>query len=107
MNFCHCPIQHFTGCSCGDCKYAEYKLSDRYGEYKVRRVKVVNCYFEMLNSSCHYIEKNILPNKCSVCIDVTNFDGQTQIINDYFNNSIDFCDKDIKLTKGHFKTATK
>lgn len=107
MNFCHCPIQHFTGCSCGDCKYKEYKLSDRYGEYKVRRIKVVNCYFEMLNSSCHYIEKNQLPNKCSACIDVTNFNKQTQIINDYFNNTIDFCDKDIKLTKGHFKTATK
>ena len=61
MYFCHCPVQHFTNCKCDSCKYKPYYLSDKYGEYKVKRVKIINCYFEMLNSNCHFITKDKIP----------------------------------------------
>lgn len=113
MCFCHCPIAHFTGCSCADCKYKEYDLTDKYGKYKVRRVKVVNCYFEMLNSSCHYIEKEQLSKGEYVCIDLTGFEKTSKMANScefankYLNNSCIILNNSIKLTKGHYLRGVK
>lgn len=106
MNFCHCPVQHFTGCSCADCKYKEYSLSDKYGEFKVRRIKIVNCYFEMLNNCCHFIAKSDL-NGNFACIDVSNFDNPDEIVSNYYNNSCFILDNSIKLTKGRFLRGVK
>lgn len=102
MNFCHCPIRHFTNCSCADCKYKEYSLQDKYGEYKVRRIKIANCYFEMLNSSCHFIELKSLPKDCFACIDATELENCEQIVSKYLNNSCNIFNNSIKLTKGQF-----
>lgn len=107
MTFSHCPVKHFTNCSCSDCKYKEYNLSDKYGEYKVARIKVANCYFEMLNSSCHLIEKNTISNSNFACIDVTNFENQENIIDNYLNNSCIILNNSIKLTKGQYLRGVK
>lgn len=106
MNFCHCPVQHFTGCSCDNCKYKEYSLSDKYGDFKVKRSKIANCYFEMLNNSCHFIEKNEL-NGNFACIDVCNFENPDEIVSNYDNNSCFIFNNNVKLTKGQFLRGVK
>lgn len=107
MYFCHCPIKHFTGCNCNNCKYNDYILSDKYGEYKVRRIKVVNCYFEMLNSSCHAIAKNQLGKNMFSCIDISVLENSVQSVNNYLNNPCFIFDNSIKLTKGQFLRGIK
>ncbi len=107
MYFCHCPVQHFTNCKCDSCKYKPYYLSDKYGEYKVKRVKIINCYFEMLNSNCHFIPKDKLGNEHFACIDVSEFENSTQIANNYLNSSCFILSNSIKLTKGHYFRGVK
>ena len=107
MYFCHCPIKHFTGCNCNNCKYSDYSLSDKYGEYKVRRIKVVNCYFEMLNNSCHAIAKNQLDKDMFACIDISALENSVQYANNYLNNPCFIFDNSIKLTKGQFLRGIK
>ena len=50
MTFCHCPYKTIKGnADCKNCKY-DNKLLFKNGEkeFKVRRVKVKNCYFELV-----------------------------------------------------------
>lgn len=108
MNFCHCPIQHFTDCSCGDCKYKEYSMKDQFGSYKIRRTKIVNCYFEMLNSNLYFIEKEMLPQNCFAMLDLSNIEENAiEVVNNYFNNSCFINNNGVKLTRGLFMRGAK
>lgn len=107
MTFCHCPIQHFTGCDCSNCKYKDYDLSDNFGKFEVRRNKIVNCYFEMYNSSLHFVENELLPNNCKSLIDLTLFKNNDDFACKILNNSCNILDKGIKLTRGQFLRGVK
>lgn len=111
MNFCHCPITHFSGCSCANCAYEDYSIKDNYGEYKVRRTKTANCYFEMLNSSCHMIEHSALPQGCYAQLDLTELASDSAkaaaMVNDYFDGVDMQFSADVKLTRGHYLRGVK
>ncbi|MDE6968012.1 MAG: U32 family peptidase, partial [Clostridia bacterium] len=107
MNFCHCPVQHFTNCSCEDCKYKEYSLLDKFGEYKIRRIKIANCYFEMLNSNMHFIPKNEIADDNFACIDVTALDNFYEMVNNYLNSPCFILNNSIKLTRGQYLRGVK
>ena len=50
MTFAHCPIKTLYKCECKDCKYTgklELVGSDKYS---LRRYKVANCYFELIDN---------------------------------------------------------
>ena len=50
MTFCHCPYKTVKGNNdCKNCKFdneLSFKNNDR--EFKVRRIKIKNCYFELV-----------------------------------------------------------
>ncbi|MDE6188671.1 MAG: U32 family peptidase, partial [Clostridia bacterium] len=50
MTLLHCPVQANTGCDCADCKYKDgFSYYDKRGEYKIERIKVKYCQFELYN----------------------------------------------------------
>ena len=54
MTFCHCPYKtNFENTSCKECKYnADLTyVADNKRRYKIRRTKIKNCIFELINSS--------------------------------------------------------
>ncbi|MCQ2409279.1 MAG: U32 family peptidase [Clostridia bacterium] len=49
MTFAHCPVKTLTGCDCTKCMYRKgMKLSKNGHKYKVRRVRLDKCYFELI-----------------------------------------------------------
>lgn len=61
MNYCHCPYQVCFKEQCNKCKFNNnliYKLNKN--EFKIRRLKLINCYFEMLYPVDKREEYNII-----------------------------------------------
>lgn len=72
MTFCHCPYKtNFDNFSCGNCKFNNsLKISAENGKsYFVRRTKVKNCMFELIDSNITNRDK--INNSC-VFLDLRN-----------------------------------
>ncbi|MDE6551207.1 MAG: U32 family peptidase [Clostridia bacterium] len=50
MTLTHCPVKLNYKCGCDSCKWREeMKYGDSYGEYPIKRIRLADCYFELLN----------------------------------------------------------
>ena len=50
MNFCHCPHKAVNASTCKECKYQNFTYTNEQGKsYPIRRYKISQCYFELLN----------------------------------------------------------
>lgn len=49
MTFCHCPVREIYGSNCTNCRYNNNIVyqDEKNNRYKLRRVKVKHCYFEL------------------------------------------------------------
>lgn len=49
MTFCHCPAREIYGSNCANCRYDNNIVyqDEKNNRYKLRRVKVKHCYFEL------------------------------------------------------------
>lgn len=88
MTLTHCPGKLINGGSCGDCKWSsDMKYSDAYGEYLLRRIKMSDCYFELLNPDIINIagRDGIKLNACRYLLDMTGYslDDAKNIIDAY------------------------
>ncbi len=68
MTFSHCPYKAVHDSSCDSCKYTgtlAYKNNNKQ-EYKIRRIKISNCYFYLMKNLRHtnynYLLKNFKSN---------------------------------------------
>lgn len=60
MTLLHCPIQVNTNCNCLDCKYnGNFSYFDKRGEYKLERIKLKYCQFELYNQQIVDIRNKI------------------------------------------------
>ncbi len=62
MTFCHCPYKtNFDNVSCRECKFNNKLIlkNDSGKSYKVRRTKIHNCIFELLNNSKINLDCNL------------------------------------------------
>ena len=60
MTLLHCPIQVNTNCNCSDCKYnGNFSYFDKRGEYKLERIKLKYCQFELYNQQIVDIRNKI------------------------------------------------
>jgi putative protease len=61
MTMAHCPMKTMYHNNCVDCKYrGELKLKSEGADYSIRRNKVSNCYFELVDG---YVEDRNAPYK--------------------------------------------
>jgi len=79
MNFCHCPYKTINHNSCEKCSFNDMlTYSDELkNNFKIRRRKIYNCYFELLSGK--FIE-NIESSKFNQVIDLRELNAQEQEI---------------------------
>ena len=79
MNFCHCPYKTINHNSCEKCSFDDMlTYSDELkNNFKIRRRKINNCYFELLSGK--FIE-NIESSKFNQVVDIRELDCKEQII---------------------------
>ncbi len=61
MTLCHCPIRTVYNSDCGKCRYRDdLSYQDEKGNrYRLRRVKIQHCYFELYSEECYDKAVNI------------------------------------------------
>ncbi len=60
MTFCHCINNTITGSTCDKCSYSNSLcLQNGDSKFKIRRYRILNCYFELLfNKTVNILEKH-------------------------------------------------
>lgn len=105
MTLAHCPIQNINKCKCDKCVYKDFSFVDAYGEFPIRRIKVVNCSFVLKNNALTNISDAKLYGKYVQYLDFSEkFDYNTIV------QTFKRCEKyfsDGKTTKGHFSKGVK
>ena len=94
MNFAHCPYQVNYNTTCGKCSFND-SLSyqdDAHKKMKIRRTRIANCYFELLNSNLLNTYKDV--NNLKV-IDLRNVNDE------YIKNLVLFIDNEIDNVTSH------
>lgn len=74
MTFCHCPFKTVYNNTCSNCSYKEnLTYVDKNAKYKIRRYKISQCYFELLNSNTI---NNLGKHNYNKYLDLRNFDNE-------------------------------
>ncbi|MGM9859017.1 MAG: U32 family peptidase [Bacilli bacterium] len=90
MNFSHCPYQVNYNTTCGKCSFNDSLLyqDDSHKKMKIRRTRICNCYFELLNS--HLLNTYKDTNNVKVIdlrnLDETNIQNVSLLINGEIEN---------------------
>lgn len=73
MTVMHCPYSVVTGRrNCSNCDYTDFNYADKFGEYRVRRLKLNKCYFTIYNSKCHYLLDILKKSRALIDLTVNN-----------------------------------
>ena len=61
MTLCHCPVREVYGSNCGNCRYTEQLIyqDEKHNRYRLRRVKIKHCYFELLSEEKYQANVNV------------------------------------------------
>lgn len=105
MTLAHCPIQNIKKCKCNKCEYKDFSLVDSFGEFPIRRTKVVNCSFVLKNNALTNISDAKLYGKYVQYLDFSEKFDYNTIIQTFKRGEKYFSDG--KTTKGHFSKGVK